>query len=313
MGTALAREAVESDDCRVVAATEAPGHPAIGQDCGALAGIGPIGVTVSADAGAMFRAADAVLDFTLPSAAAGHAAHAAEAATALVVGTTGLGTTERAALEAAAAQAVVVQAPNMSLCVNLLMRLTEQVAGLLDADYDIEIVEMHHRHKIDAPSGTALGLGRAAARGRGVALDAVGRRGRDGTTRARPRGEIGFAAGGGGLWPVRGQHPRSVVEEEGERFGEGGRVDDPDVLAALGEMRGQGRLGSGSVAVRVVMRGDDDPRGPFKRFERTGGARHRSLRRTATSASAARSASASRLPPLSTTTSARRRLAAAGA
>ena len=129
MGTALAREAVESDDCRVVAATEAPGHPAIGQDCGALAGIGPIGVTVSADAGAMFRAADAVLDFTLPSAAAGHAAHAAEAATALVVGTTGLGTTERAALEAAAAQAVVVQAPNMSLCVNLLMRAPLRAAA----------------------------------------------------------------------------------------------------------------------------------------------------------------------------------------
>ena len=215
MGTALAREAVESDDCRVVAATEAPGHPAIGQDCGALAGIGPIGVTVSADAGAMFRAADAVLDFTLPSAAAGHAARAAEAETALVVGTTGLGTTERAALEAAAAQAVVVQAPNMSLCVNLLMRLTEQVAGLLDADYDIEIVEMHHRHKIDAPSGTALGLGRAAARGRGMALDAVGRRGRDGTTGARPRGEIGFAALRGG--DVVGDHS-VIFAADGERL-----------------------------------------------------------------------------------------------
>ena len=215
MGTALAREAVESDDCRVVAATEAPGHPAIGQDCGALAGIGPIGVTVSTDADAMFRAADAVLDFTLPSAAAGHAARAAEAKTALVVGTTGLGATERAALEAAAAQAVVVQAPNMSLCVNLLMRLTEQVAGLLDADYDIEIVEMHHRHKIDAPSGTALGLGRAAARGRGVALDAVGRRGRDGATGARPRGEIGFAALRGG--DVVGDHS-VIFAADGERL-----------------------------------------------------------------------------------------------
>ena len=167
MGQALARQVAASDGATLVAATEVPGHPALGRDCGTLAGVEPLGVAVSDDAQAMFRAADAVLDFTLPAATARHAALAASEGTVLVVGTTGLGAAEQAALEAAAAQAAVVQAPNMSLAVNLLFKLTEQVAGLLDDDYDIEIVEMHHRHKIDAPSGTALGLGRAAARGRG--------------------------------------------------------------------------------------------------------------------------------------------------
>ena len=103
----------------------------------------------------------------------------------------------------------------MSLAVNLLMRLTEQVAGLLDADYDIEIVEMHHRHKIDAPSGTALGLGRAAARARGVSFDEVAARGRDGVTGARARGEIGFAALRGG--DVVGEHS-VIFAADGERL-----------------------------------------------------------------------------------------------
>ena len=215
MGQALMRQVAASDDGAVVAATEVPGHAALGRDCGALAGIEPLGVAVSDDSQAMFRAADAVLDFTLPAAAARHAELAAAHGTVLVVGTTGLGDAEHAALEAAAAATAVVLAPNMSLAVNLLLRLTEQVAGLLDADYDIEIVEMHHRHKIDAPSGTALGLGRAAARGRGVSLDEVAARGRDGVTGARARGAIGFAALRGG--DVVGEHS-VIFAAEGERL-----------------------------------------------------------------------------------------------
>ena len=215
MGQALTRQVTATDGCTVVAATEVPGHAALGRDCGALAGIEPLGVAVGDDARAMFRAADAVLDFTLPGAAARHAQLAAAEGTMLVVGTTGLGADEQAALEAAAAQTAVVQAPNMSLAVNLLFRLTEQVAGLLDDDYDIEIVEMHHRHKIDAPSGTALGLGRAAARARGVAFDEVAARGRDGVTGARPRGEIGFAALRGG--DVIGEHS-VIFAADGERL-----------------------------------------------------------------------------------------------
>ena len=215
MGQALARQVEATEGCTLVAATEVSDHPALGRDCGALAGIEPLGVAVSGDPQAMFRAADAVLDFTLPGATAGHAALAAAEGTILVVGTTGIGEAEQAALKAAAAQTAVVQAPNMSLAVNLLMRLTEQVAGLLDADYDIEIVEMHHRHKIDAPSGTALGLGRAAARARGVSFDEVAARGRDGVTGARARGEIGFAALRGG--DVVGEHS-VIFAADGERL-----------------------------------------------------------------------------------------------
>ncbi len=215
MGQALTRQVTATDGCTVVAATEVPGHAALGRDCGALAGIEPLGVAVGDDAQAMFRAADAVLDFTLPGAAARHAELAAAEGTMLVIGTTGLGADEQAALEAAAAQVAVVQAPNMSLAVNLLFRLTEQVAGLLDDDYDIEIVEMHHRYKVDAPSGTALGLGRAAARARGVAFDEVAARGRDGVTGARPRGEIGLAALRGG--DVTGEHS-VIFAADGERL-----------------------------------------------------------------------------------------------
>ena len=215
MGQALTRQVTATDGCTVVAATEVSEHPALGRDCGALAGIEPLGVAVGDDPQAMFRAADAVLDFTLPGAAARHAELAAAEGTMLVVGTTGLGAEEQAALEAAAATVAVVQAPNMSLAVNLLFRLTEQVAGLLDEDYDIEIVEMHHRHKIDAPSGTALGLGRAAARARGVAFDEVAARGRDGVTGARRRGEIGLAALRGG--DVTGEHS-VIFAADGERL-----------------------------------------------------------------------------------------------
>ena len=215
MGQALTRQVTATDGCTVVAATEVTGHAALGRDCGALAGIEPLGVTVGDDSQAMFRAADAVLDFTLPGAAARHAELAAAEGTMLVVGTTGLGVDEQAALEEAAAQVAVVQAPNMSLAVNLLFRLTEQVAGLLDDDYDIEIVEMHHRHKIDAPSGTALDLGRAAARARGVAFDEVAARGRDGVTGERPRGEIGLAALRGG--DVTGEHS-VIFAADGERL-----------------------------------------------------------------------------------------------
>ena len=215
MGQALIRQVTATEGCTVAAATEVPEHPALGRDCGALAGIEPLGVAVSDDPQAMFRAADAVLDFTLPGATARHAELAAAEGTMLIIGTTGLGADEQAALEAAAAQTAVVQAPNMSLAVNLLFRLTEQVAGLLDEDYDIEIVEMHHRHKIDAPSGTALGLGRAAARARGVAFDEVAARGRDGVTGARPRGEIGFAALRGG--DVIGEHS-VIFAADGERL-----------------------------------------------------------------------------------------------
>ncbi len=215
MGTALVQQIAAADGVELVGATEIPGHAVIGRDCGAVVGTEALGIAVGDDPGPLFQTADAVLDFTLPVATIRHAELAASHGTILVIGTTGLGADEQAALEAAAREVAVVQAPNMSLCVNLLMRLTEQVAGLLDADYDIEIVEMHHRHKVDAPSGTALGLGRAAARGRGVSLEEAAVRGRDGVTGARERGTIGFAALRGG--DVVGDHS-VVFAADGERL-----------------------------------------------------------------------------------------------
>ncbi|HSV29277.1 MAG TPA: 4-hydroxy-tetrahydrodipicolinate reductase, partial [Candidatus Omnitrophota bacterium] len=157
---------------------------------------------------------DAVIDFTAPAATVTHAGMAAAAGKVLVVGTTGLSKDDEAKLQQAADRVPVVYAPNFSVGVNLLMALTERAASILGDDYDIEIVEMHHRHKVDAPSGTALGLGRAAAAGRGVPLDSVWCKARDGHTGARPKGEIGFATLRGG--DVVGDHT-VMFAAEGER------------------------------------------------------------------------------------------------
>ena len=198
MGRMLVCAAHETPGCKVVAGSETSGHGAVGQDVGALAGLPPLGLTVGSDARATFAAADAVLEFTTPEATAEHAVLAAETGAIHVVGTTGLNDEQAGALRDATARTAVVWAPNMSPAVNLLLRLAEQVAGALDDDYDVEIVEAHHRLKADSPSGTALALGRAVARGRGVDLDAVSVRGRDGLTGPRKRGDIGFAALRGG-------------------------------------------------------------------------------------------------------------------
>ncbi len=214
MGQMLVREIAAAEGCAVAAATELPGDEAVGRDAGTVAGLGPLGVTVGDDPGAAAAASDVLVDFTAPAAAAGHAAAAAAAGAALAVGTTGLEPEHTAALEAAAGKVPVVYAPNMSLGVNLLFAVTERVARALDGGWDIEIVEMHHRYKADAPSGTALGFGRAAARGRGVDLDAVADRGRDGIAGPRRPGDIGFAVLRGG--DVAGEHT-VVFAAEGER------------------------------------------------------------------------------------------------
>lgn len=204
MGQALTRAVAAAKGCRVAGASERPGHAALGRDVGTLAGLDALGVTIGCDAGALFAACDAVLDFTAPAATVAHAALAARHRTILVTGTTGLSPKDQARIAAAAKKTAVVQAPNFSVGVNLAMALVERTARVLDDAFDIEIVEMHHRHKIDAPSGTALGLGRAAAKGRGVNLDKVSERGRDGLTGARKPGAIGFAALRGG--DVIGDH-----------------------------------------------------------------------------------------------------------
>jgi len=215
MGGAVIRQVTETTGCAVAAASETHGSPAVGRDAGELAGIGAIGVTVVDDTASLFQTADAVIEFSIPAATVEHAGLAAAAGCIHVVGTTGLDADQEAALKRAGETVPVVYAPNMSLAVNVLFALTRQVAGLLDDEFDIEIVEMHHRHKVDAPSGTALGLGRAAAAARGVALDEAGVFTRHGQTGARKRGAIGFATLRGG--DVTGDHS-VIFAADGERL-----------------------------------------------------------------------------------------------
>jgi 4-hydroxy-tetrahydrodipicolinate reductase len=215
MGRMLIRALDEREDVRLIGATERPGHDWIGRDLGEAMGGTPRDLQVTDDPLPVFARAHAVLDFTSPAATVQHAALAAQARLVHVIGTTGLEGDDLARLSAAARHAVIVRAGNMSLGVNLLLGLTRQVAAALDEEFDIEIVEAHHRMKVDAPSGTALMLGEAAAEGRGVALGQVADRGRDGQTGARARGAIGFAALRGG--DVVGEHD-VVFAGAGERI-----------------------------------------------------------------------------------------------
>jgi 4-hydroxy-tetrahydrodipicolinate reductase len=204
MGRELVRTVHGRQDCVVAGAIEQEGSIALGQDVGLLAGLGKLGVVITDDPLELFAKVDAVLDFTVPKATVEFAGLAANARIVHVFGTTGLTPDDDAKIAAAARHATIVRSGNMSLGVNLLTALTRKVAEALDADFDIEIVEMHHRHKVDAPSGTALMLGKAAADGRGVDLAKVSARGRDGHTGARRSGDIGFASLRGGS--VVGDH-----------------------------------------------------------------------------------------------------------
>jgi 4-hydroxy-tetrahydrodipicolinate reductase len=204
MGAALLRQIAGTKGCAIAGGSEAAGHPALGRDVGAAAGLGETGVNITGDPAELFGASDVVLDFTVPDATVRHAGLAAESATILVAGTTGMSTGDEAALTEAAKHTAIVYSANMSVGVNVLLRLVELAASILDADFDIEIAEMHHREKLDAPSGTALALGKAAAAGRGVDLERVAQRGRDGITDERRRGDIGFGVLRGGS--VVGEH-----------------------------------------------------------------------------------------------------------
>ena len=215
MGQMLIRAVLASDQCRLHGAVERPGHDWIGQDLGEAMGRQPLGMAVTDDALEVFAHAKAVLDFTTPEATVGFAGLAAQARLVHVIGTTGLSKHDLARLSAAARHSVIVRAGNMSLGVNLLTRVTQMVASALDDDFDIEIVEAHHNRKVDAPSGTALMLGEAAAAGRGQVLDQVADRGRDGMTGARKRGAIGFSAIRGG--DIVGEHD-VIFAGAGERL-----------------------------------------------------------------------------------------------
>jgi 4-hydroxy-tetrahydrodipicolinate reductase len=204
MGRALIQAIAASPGVQLAGAIEAAGAAAIGRDSGELAGLGRNDVLVASELAPLTAAADGLVDFTVPKATVAFAPLIASKGLVHVIGTTGFTAADEAAIAAAAARAVVVKSGNMSLGVNLLAALVKRVAKTLDADFDIEILEMHHNRKIDAPSGTALMLARAAAEGRGLDLAQHSVAGREGVTGARRAGDIGFASLRGGT--VVGDH-----------------------------------------------------------------------------------------------------------
>lgn len=198
MGRTLTRVISETPGAVLVGALEAPGSELLGKDAGVLAGLPANDVKLSADLWSMSAAADGILDFTVPAATIANVAIAAERGLVHVIGTTGLSQSDDAVIRSVTDRAIVVKSGNMSLGVNLLAALVKRVAQSLDQSFDIEILELHHKSKIDAPSGTALMLGEAPAAGRGIALEQHSARGRDGLTGARRAGDIGFASLRGG-------------------------------------------------------------------------------------------------------------------
>ncbi|MDQ0318415.1 4-hydroxy-tetrahydrodipicolinate reductase [Pararhizobium capsulatum DSM 1112] len=215
MGQTLIRTIHAMTGASVFAAVERPGSAFVGRDAGELAGLGPMGVTITDKPLEAFVEAEGVLDFTSPAATVEFSGLAAQARIVHVIGTTGCSTEDDARIKAAARHARIVKSGNMSLGVNLLGVLTQQAAKALGrTDWDIEILEMHHKHKVDAPSGTALLLGEAAARGRGIDLGENSVRVRDGHTGPRAAGSIGFATLRGGS--VIGEHS-VIIAGEGEQ------------------------------------------------------------------------------------------------
>jgi 4-hydroxy-tetrahydrodipicolinate reductase len=204
MGRTLIHAIAASKGVTLAAAVEAGGSAVIGRDAGELAGLGKNGVTVASEIEPLLAGADGLLDFTVPAATVAFAEHAGRAGMVHVIGTTGLSGENENLIAQAAKRAVIVKSGNMSMGVNLLAALVERVAQTLDEEFDVEILEMHHNKKVDAPSGTALMLGRAAAQGRGIDLAQHCVRARDGHTGIRCPGDIGFAALRGGS--VVGDH-----------------------------------------------------------------------------------------------------------
>ena len=233
MGGMLIREIAQADDLYLVAATDRADNPHIGHDSGELAGLASNGVLLSVDPTGLFLEADVVIDFSAPDASMHHVALAAEMGKTMVIGTTGLTSDQEDMLRKAAKQTAIVYCANTSVGVTLLTHLVEQVAATLTSGWDIEILETHHHHKVDAPSGTALALGKAAARGRKVDLDRVADMVRKGQTGARAEGDIGFAVLRGG--DVAGEHS-VIFYGESERVEITHRANDR-VIFARGALR----------------------------------------------------------------------------
>ncbi len=222
MGQTIIDQIGQIDGAILAGAAEKAGHPAMGQAIGN-------DLVICANTLALAHSADVLVDFTIPDALAENLEAACTANTALIIGTTGLDDRHHAAIDEAAKTIPILQTANTSLGVTMLSALVRQAARRLGDDWDIEIVEMHHRHKVDAPSGTALMLGAAAAGGRGTSLADVAKHGRAGTKLERQRGEIGFAALRGGS--VAGDH-MVVLAADGERLELGHRAESRAIFAA---------------------------------------------------------------------------------
>lgn len=240
MGQSLVRLIQADAGLSLVGGLEAANSPALGSDLGTLAGMAPLGIPASCDPLELLSQADGVIDFTVPAASVELAAAAAQARMVHVIGTTGFDDDQEAAISAAARHATIIKSGNMSLGVNLLANLVEQAAARLGDDWDIEILDMHHRHKVDAPSGTALLLGQAAAKGRNIELAAHKESGRDGISGAREPGAIGFSALRGGS--VIGDH-EVILAAESEQIRLTHRAENRDIFAR-GALRAV-RWGSG--------------------------------------------------------------------
>ena len=215
MGRTVLREIIAAPDLELVGGAERPDHPDLGRDLGLLVGETACGLVLRDDVSDLLTRAHVLIEFSTPEASLEHARACAARGRPLVIGTTGFSPEQDRELSQLAERFPLLLAPNMSLGINLLLALTEQVARALGPDFDIEILEMHHRSKVDAPSGTALALGRAAATGRGVRLEDAAVRVRDGCTGPRARGSIGFATLRGG--DVVGDHA-VIFAGEGERL-----------------------------------------------------------------------------------------------
>ena len=216
MGRALVKQICETKNCNISGGTEVAGHKAIGLDLGEISGLGNLGINIDTKIEKLFNISDAIIDFSSPKSTSDNALHASKTRTILIAGTTGLSNAEKMIIRKASKNTAIVYSANMSIGVNMLQYLVTKLANNLDEnEFDIEILEMHHKHKIDSPSGTALALGEAAAAGRGKNLEDISDRGRDGITDIRKSGNIGFASLRGGSVP--GNHS-VIFASENERL-----------------------------------------------------------------------------------------------
>ena len=228
MGRLIIQGVSQQDDMELAGAIEYPEHPQIGSDAGVVAGIGDIGVPITGELGDVLQDADVVIEFSKPEATLEHLRQVVNADKAMIIATTGYDPDELATITELASQIRCVMAPNMSLGVNVMIQALELIAKALGDDYDIEVIEAHHNHKADSPSGTALRLAETVAAALERDLDEVGVYGRHGIVGARPKKQIGIHAVRGG--DIAGDHT-VLFATEGEQLSVVHRAHSPEAFA----------------------------------------------------------------------------------